>query len=267
MSGGSTHQGACSVSRASGRCAFTLLELLVTIAIVGILLALLLPAIGSTMRSARSFRCQMSLRSVAFDFSVFGDDQMHGDRGDDAAQLGPRHFRLTTFIESQYGVDEFWAWGPATTHALPDAAKNDPMRCPDVRGPVTVTSSLPCTTGAVTPGSNISYGFNMRLHVAELSNASGPPFAYVKLTPDVFAEAMVPLVWDVDGVVAESRDVTPLLTAPGLGSQTIFADDFYWFPAARHLGQGNFAFLDGSVRSARRPLEETEWRWSFQPIR
>lgn len=247
---------------------FTLIELLVTIAIVGIMLALLLPAIGATMRSARSFRCQMSLRSVAFDFSVFGDDQMHGDRGDDESELGPRHFRLSTFIESQYGIDEFWAWGSATTHSLPDAAKNDPMRCPDVRGEVTVSSETPCTQGAVEPARHVSYGFNMRLHMAEVSAPSGPPFVYVKLSSAIAQESMVPFAWDVDGAEAEQRGVNPLFSAPAAGSTgPLYANSQYWFPASRHQGQGNFAFLDNSVRSSRRALEQSDWRWSYQPVR
>src|SRR5690242_14076117 len=79
---------------------FTLLELLISIAIVALLLAILLPALGYTVRAARGFRCQVSLRSVAFDFSVFADDNLHGDRGDDVAVVGRRRFRLETFQES-----------------------------------------------------------------------------------------------------------------------------------------------------------------------
>ena len=60
--------------------AFTLLELIVVIAIVVLLIALLLPALGGVMTSARGFRCQMSMRTVAFDFAVFADEslQFHG---------------------------------------------------------------------------------------------------------------------------------------------------------------------------------------------
>src|SRR5258708_5345725 len=46
--------------------AFTLIELLISIAIVGVLLAILLPTLGHTIGAARGFRCQVSLRSVAF---------------------------------------------------------------------------------------------------------------------------------------------------------------------------------------------------------
>lgn len=267
MSAGRTNNpirlGVASCSRA-----FTLLELLVTITIVALLVAILLPAIGSTMKSARSFSCQMSLRSILFDFSVFADDAMHGDRGNDEAELGPRRFRLETFIESQYGVDEFWAWGSAPSHSLPDAAKNDPMRCAEVRGPVTVHSGMPCSTGAVTPPQHVSYGFNMRLHWAQVSGPGGQPMAAdVVLSNRILQEEQVPLAWDVDGAAAAQKGANPLFSAPTLESTAVYANDQFWFPSSRHQGRTNVVFTDGSLRTAARPLGEDGWRWSYQPVR
>src|SRR5438034_10167445 len=112
--------------------AFTIVEILVSISIVAVLLAILLPALHSSMAAARGFRCQVSLRSIAFVFQVFADDQLHGDRGTDPQDLrNTRRFRLETFQESQYGLDEFWRRGSAAAHTPPDAEKNDPMRCPE----------------------------------------------------------------------------------------------------------------------------------------
>ena len=61
--------------------AFTLLELLVVIALISVLVTLLAPALSSTLGSARGFRCQMSLRQIAFDFSLFADEQFKMERG------------------------------------------------------------------------------------------------------------------------------------------------------------------------------------------
>lgn len=272
----STAQGDTRKTAVIGRCnseqagrgsrAFTLVELLVTLAIIGTLLAILLPSLGRTIKSARAFRCQVSQRSVAFDFAVFADPTMHGDRGDDTPQLGPGRFRLETFVDSQYGLDEFWSWS-GSTHALPDKAGNDPMRCPEVRGGVTLTEGTPCTLGAVTPPEHVSYGFNLRLHRAQTTSPTGQvQSTAVRLTSTILEENMVPFAWDVNGAAAKSQAVEPLFSAPSLDS-VIYGNNRHWWPGYRHLGRANFVFLDGSVRGSSDPLEEEGWRWSFQPVK
>ncbi len=69
--------------RKTRRPAFTLVELLMVVSIIGLLIGILTPAISGAMVRARSFKCQMAQRSVAFDFQIFADLQLHGDRGDD----------------------------------------------------------------------------------------------------------------------------------------------------------------------------------------
>jgi prepilin-type N-terminal cleavage/methylation domain-containing protein/prepilin-type processing-associated H-X9-DG protein len=247
---------------------FTLVELLVSIAIIVMLLTILLPSLGYTIAAARGFRCQMSLRSVSFDFSVFADDQLHGDRGDDMAELGSKRFRLETFQESQYGLDEFWRWQGTTTHQFPDNANNDPMRCSELRGIVVLQNNLPCTQGGITPPQNISYTFNSRLHRAERQLPNGVHVLVpVTLSSAIMEHGRVPLVWDVDGVKAHQSGITPVFSAPAANSQGPYASGIYWFPANRHARTANFAFIDGSVASSRTPLQEPDWKWSFQPSR
>lgn len=245
--------------------AFTLVEVLAVMAIIALLLAILLPAISHVSQRSRGFRCQMSARSVAFDFGIFADESLHGDRGSDESDLGPRRFRLETFQESLYGIDEFWRWGPEPVHAFPDEAKADPMRCASVKGQVTVWKNTPCSQGGAGPPQNISYGFNGRLHVAEYAKPGGKlGVKPVHLDASVTAESQVPLLWDVDGNSAFEKGVSPVFSAPTLDSKAAFADDRLWFPGVRHLGAMNVAFVDGHVAASRSPLAESGWRWEFQ---
>ncbi len=248
------------------RCgAFTLIELLVTIAIIGILLSIVLPMLGSTIAASRGFKCQQALRSVAYDFQIFSDDNLHGYRGGDNSgqTIANNQFTLANFVESQYSIDEFWAWPGETRRELPDPSGNDPMRCPEVKGSIVLQRNVPCTGGGVSPFQSVSFGFNIRLH---RQDRAGAPFLTLTRADIESAGPNVPLVWDVDGVVAASRNLNPLFSGPSLDSP-VFTNERFWFPGLRHNRTGSFAFLDGHVASSTQPLVEETWDWGFAPRR
>lgn len=253
MSGsGRTHRG------------FTLVELLVTVAVIALLVTMLLPGLKLAVGSARSFKCQIGQRSAAFDFAIFADDELHGSRGDDERRPT---FALETFQESQYGVDEFWRWGDVNQVNMPDTDGNDPMRCPEVRSSLVLARHVPCSGGGVGPAAGVSFAFNLRLHRAQRLDANGNPRAVaVRLRGSISAEMGVPLLFDADGQRAAAMGRNALYSAPSLG-EAIYGEDQFWFPSKRHNGAGNYAFLDGHVASSPRPLEEAGWRWGFSPVR
>lgn len=260
-----SHHVLSTIRARDRRCAFTLVEMLVSLAIVAVLLVIALPMLARTMGSARGFRCQVAQRSVAFDFAVFATDEVGPDRGEDAWLKN--RFRLETFQDSQYGIDEFWRWNGDPTYTLPDNANNDPMRCTEVRSPITVTKYLSCASGGVTPAANLSFGFNLRLHRQPVDVDGSPRLDPVLLTSAVLESGATPLFWDIDGKVAASRGVNPVFTAPSLDDREILGDNHYWFPARRHNGAVNVAFIDGHVAASRDPLSESGWAWKPTRLR
>jgi prepilin-type processing-associated H-X9-DG protein len=138
------------------------------------------------------------------------------------------------------------------------------MRCPEVKGALTLWRNRPCHGNAVSPWQNISFGFNARLYLQDSVDARGR-FQYTVMTGRIRDQGNVPLLWDVDGDLAASQDQLPIFSAPSLDSPLVFANDRFWYPAFRHNRKGNFAFVDGHVADSKDPLSEPNWQWGYQP--
>jgi prepilin-type N-terminal cleavage/methylation domain-containing protein len=87
----------------SRRTAFTLIELLITVAIIATLLGLLMPALSSARTEGTKAKCLANLRSLGQAFEAYGSD-------DESGLSAPVH----PFAETSWWYDGEYEWGGKT---------------------------------------------------------------------------------------------------------------------------------------------------------
>jgi prepilin-type N-terminal cleavage/methylation domain-containing protein/prepilin-type processing-associated H-X9-DG protein len=155
------------------RNAFTLIELLVVVAIIGILTALLFPAVQAAREAARRAACRNNLRQIGLALHGFHDVNNHFPLGSENAQptllAAPRityMISLYPFLEQKAAFDR---WDP-TAPGTPDPYGASVPWCASVNslgdGAVTavVLSNLLCTSDGMGGRTSTRVGYYTTNH-------------------------------------------------------------------------------------------------------
>lgn len=116
------------MSRLAGRHGFTLVELLVVIAIIGILIALLLPAVQMAREAARRMSCRNNLKQAGLGLHLYHDVYKAFPYG--WQQNGRPGW-------PDYWLEPGWAWGTALLPFIEQDPLYDKL---DATGPINFTS-------------------------------------------------------------------------------------------------------------------------------
>ncbi len=223
---------------------FTLVELLVVIAIVGILVALLLPAVQAARESGRTADCRNRIKQLALAFQSHHSAHGHfagdgwgwrwvgdPDRGSGARQPGGWVYRILPFIEGNI-VTEMGRDG------LPDEITETQRQglsmatrqhlgwfnCPTRRPPrltqlTTRWSYINMYSGELT--ASISYEANWG---SDAVNYEGGPS-----TPRMdLADRLVQNLRKSNGIVYPLSEVSAAQITDGLSKTYLVGDNFYW---------------------------------------
>lgn len=128
-----THLRSGRLTGKAGRCGFTLIELLVVIAIIAVLIAILLPALGSARNHGRATVCASNVRSQAMSISVYANNfrdalpprQLDWNRNDGQGGFEDRLYLINLFM-AEYNNENFLETDPWLT-------PTGMWRCPDVK--------------------------------------------------------------------------------------------------------------------------------------
>lgn len=242
--------------------AFSLIELLVVLAVVALLAALLLPALGRSKDRARTIACQNHLRQLQICWYLYA--------GDNTDVLPPNNsvYSLTSGNPLARGAS--WCPGNARWDVEPTNIQNGLLfpynrataiyRCPADRSTVETPDGQPLPFPR-TRSYNMSQSVNgWPEYDPELSRWLP---SYKKLT-EIRLPVPAQLMVFLD--VHEDAIVDSLFGIPAMG---IWGDIREWWdvPADRH-GQGcNLSFADGHVEHWRwRVPKRVPTRWAAKPV-
>jgi prepilin-type processing-associated H-X9-DG protein/prepilin-type N-terminal cleavage/methylation domain-containing protein len=252
------------IKNQKSKIAFTLLELLVVVAIIAILAALLLPALQKAKQQARSISCVNNLRQLGLGFHLFANDH-------DGAVPTSQSFMNPEGL-GQYLYEPYKKWvneapGNGYTGAAGIGFAWPPawplMRCPDVTSDPAAAIRYDSLGSLFSNSMNIDYGIGMQTTFWE--DWVGSPArvnlnSFADLDPVTPATASDPYdinipagmnYWSVKLLGGATTFVSAWDGPRGITEMVLLGDtNVYWDGRSRprHGGAANCLMLDGSVR-------------------
>jgi prepilin-type N-terminal cleavage/methylation domain-containing protein/prepilin-type processing-associated H-X9-DG protein len=218
---------------------FTLLELLVVIAVIALLLGLLLPSLGGARQSAKCLRCAANLRTVMLGWTMYASDSDDALAACGDGETWPgEHTNLVYYQAAPGAADIEFEHGVLMPYLDPDSA--------EARKPLVV-----CPLALAPPGPNVSFVFSADLR---------PELGLRRLTQVVNPSGRIPAVEQEQPDADGNFD-------PDDPDDTGCTRHFRYGPEDNPGGRGNYGFADGHVAtlSPDRIHAHPEWVHVFDP--
>ena len=203
------------------RTGFTLVELLIVIAIIGILIAMLLPAVNGVRESARRMQCRNHLKQVGLAYQQFHEAHGHfpsggwgwgwvgdPDRGAGKKQPGGWVYQILPYVEQQ-SLYDLGSDGQADTHTAGQLVGSSErcetavstMQCPSRRPAEAFHVDWP-TFG----GSYAAFGANANTRLARTDYAA--------------SAGDVAINWSLQGPATLAQGIDPAYAWPSMADAT-----------------------------------------------
>jgi prepilin-type N-terminal cleavage/methylation domain-containing protein/prepilin-type processing-associated H-X9-DG protein len=231
--------------------AFTLVELLVVIAIIGVLVALLLPAVQSARESARRAQCSNNLKQLGIAVTSYADvNKSAFPAGEYSCCWGTWLVGLLPYVEQKALFDNYKHFGAVQNQANNAVSQTDATtRYGGSQNlPVTKTqiSVYTCPSDSITASPNIISGITFHNYVANHGNTTLGRLATfgknLSGQPNVYKGAPFVVVsgWNSNPQVVRLSDVFDGLSNTMAFSETLQGRDgdlrgFAWWNGGSHF--------------------------------